>query len=297
MKSGKWNGKGLELRLIKEKMKEISGKYYLGNAEIKKAESFCDDFLFQESYIYEVMRVIDSIPMFVEDHLQRLAQTFKIQNTPLSYSEKEIYNQIYNLIEINKLDIGNIKITYYQKKSDKGDFKFLIYFTPHEYPTDDDYKNGVCVKLHKGIRENPNAKVMVTEFRQEANDIKASQNCYELLLVDDNNYITEGSRSNVFFIKGNKIYTPPTSDVLPGITRKHIIQGCIDLNFKIIEQKISVSEIAEFDAVFISGTSRKVLPVKQIDDYTYSVDNHYMREIQQNFENQIADYIKNQKAS
>ncbi|MBS4013054.1 MAG: aminotransferase class IV [Bacteroidetes bacterium] len=276
-------------------MKEIAGKYYLSNAEIRAVNSFCDNFLSHESYIYEVMRVIKNTPMFVEDHLMRLSQTFTLQNSLLPYSEKEIYTQIHKLIEINKLAFGNIKIAYSKNSIENKKPEFLIYVTPHEYPTEDDFRNGVCVKLFEGVRENPNAKVMVTSFRQEANEIKASQNCYELLLVDDNKCITEGSRSNVFFIKGNKVYTPPTSDVLPGITRKHIIAGCINLNINIIECKINSSEITEFDAVFISGTSRKVLPVRQIDSIVYSVDNPYMRKIQQDLENQIDDYIKKKK--
>ena len=43
---------------------------------------------------------------------------------------------------------------------------------------------------------------------------------YEVLLVDRNGRITEGSRSNVFFVKGNKFYTGPSAMVLVGITRK-----------------------------------------------------------------------------
>ena len=47
---------------------------------------------------------------------------------------------------------------------------------------------------------------------------------YEVLLVNRDGVITEGSRSNVFFIKSGEVYTPPTDAVLPGVTRTMIIR-------------------------------------------------------------------------
>ena len=275
-------------------MSECIGISFLENSIFKQSEEFSDDFLYLESYIYEVMRVFQGTPLFAEDHIERLLQTFALNNISITYSAEEIYQQIKTLININKLDLGNIKIVYTDDKM-KNDSHFLIYITPHDYPSEKDYEVGVCVRLHSGIRHNPNAKVMIPALREEANLIKSNQNCYEVLLVDNDGFITEGSRSNVFFVKDNTVYTPPLSDVLPGITRKHIISGCSQNSISVVEKKIAMNDIMEYDAVFISGTSRKVLPVNHIDDKMFSVNNTIMRKIQQNFNEQISEYINSKK--
>ncbi len=54
---------------------------------------------------------------------------------------------------------------------------------------------------------------------------------YEALLVNEEGYITEGSRSNVFLIKDGVIYTPADRDVLLGITRAKVIDLIRDYGF------------------------------------------------------------------
>ncbi len=278
-------------------MEICKGKYYINNAQALPVDCFNKEFYQLDEYIYEVIRVINGVPLFVEDHIERLIQTFSLKSTSIPYPFNDIIKQIETLIQINDFTFGNIKITYTYKPGNEENWKFLMYLTPHEYPTKEDYINGVDVRLFNGIRINPNAKVMVTELRKKANKIKELQNCYEILLINKQGQITEGSRSNVFFVLNDKVLTPPLTDVLPGVTRKNIIKICKNINYQVIESKISADEIEKFDAVFISGTSRKVLPVKRINELEYCVDNKIMRKIQQSFNEEIERYINDRLSS
>ena len=97
-------------------------------------------------------------------------------------------------------------------------------------------------------------------------------NAYEAFLVDDEGYITEGSRSNIFFVREGKLYTAPDDKVLGGITRKHVIDLCSINGIEIEFRCIALAEIEEYESVFMTGTSPMVLPVKSIDDFEFNVD-------------------------
>ncbi|KAH1096976.1 hypothetical protein J1N35_013897, partial [Gossypium stocksii] len=89
----------------------------------------------------------------------------------------------------------------------------------------------------------------------------------DVLYLDSVNkkYLEEVSASNIFTLKGNVISTPPTSGtILPGITRKSIIEIALGLGFQVEERFISVHELTEADEVFCTGTAVGVAAVGSV---------------------------------
>ena len=84
--------------------------------------------------------------------------------------------------------------------------------------------------------------------------------------MNENNLITEGSRSNIFFLKGEALTTAPDNVILNGITRKHILEICIENNIRVEFACVKA------DAVFITGTSPMVLPFCCIDNNFFNVN-------------------------
>lgn len=274
-------------------MQECLGNLYIHNGTLTDTSHFDDSFLDHPHYIYEVFRVIDKIALFLEDHLQRLQETCVLSKHCREFSTEEIKRYVYDVIDANHLYEGNMKIVLYQKQGARP--QFLVYISEHQYPTREQYKTGVPVSLFKGIRINPNAKVMDVELRKSTNKMKQERDVYETLLVDEEGCITEGSRSNVFFIRKGKVITPLLQDVLPGITRKHIMEICRELSIDVIEEKVPARSVVIMEAVFISGTSRKVLPVNQINDLKFDPIHPITRIIQSGFNKRVTDYISHHK--
>ncbi|WCJ35613.1 Branched-chain-amino-acid aminotransferase [Euphorbia peplus] len=89
----------------------------------------------------------------------------------------------------------------------------------------------------------------------------------DVLFLDSTNkkYIEEVSASNIFIAKGNVISTPPTNGtILPGITRKSIIELAQDRGYEVEERLIPVDELADADEVFCTGTGVVVSPIGSI---------------------------------
>ena len=149
----------------------------------------------------------------------------------------------------------------------------------HCYPEDEYYKKGVKVILYYGERENPNLKIVSTAFRAKISEKMKVANAHEALLVDRNGFITEGSKSNFFGIKDKKIITAKGEDVLRGITRHKIFKIAELLGIEVDEIDIKASEIMDLDALFISGTSVAILPISQVDNIKFDVNNETLRKI------------------
>ena len=144
--------------------------------------------------------------------------------------------------------------------------------------------------------DNPNAKVLFSTFKEEVSRELKKQGAFEALLVNKSGYILEGSRSNMFFVKNNKVYTAKAKDVLLGVTRKHIFKACEKLNIKIIEESISKKELHKLEGAFMTGTSVNVLPIYSIDNIKLdSIKNKIIKEINNFYSTEMADYIKNNR--
>ena len=199
--------------------------------------------------IYEVIRIFKGNPIFLKDNLLRLDNSLKKSNID---------------IHVEDLNLPDKLLHFTSGKPDE-----YIFQIPHAYPTSEDYKQGVPTLTYSAMRENPGVKYINTDLRTRTNRLIKQKQVYEVLLVDKEGYITEGSRSNVFFIGDNVIFTAPLEYVLPGTSRKRVFDICHKHRFPIIEKRIPVSELARYDAAFLSGTSPLILPINRIDELRF----------------------------
>ncbi|MCA9459353.1 MAG: branched-chain amino acid transaminase [Nanoarchaeota archaeon] len=93
----------------------------------------------------------------------------------------------------------------------------------------------------------------------------------EALLLDHEGNIAEGPGENIFFIKDKTLYTPQLGKILKGITRDSIIQIAKDLDYEVIERRISPYEISAFDSAFFLGTAAEVTPISEISGTKFNV--------------------------
>ncbi|SKA84865.1 branched-chain amino acid aminotransferase [Caloramator quimbayensis] len=264
---------------------------FIHNNKIYNVSEF--DNIYSEKFpsIYEVIRIIDKVPIFLEEHYERLKHSAEIIGYKLNLSIESIKENINKMIELNYVDNYNIKIVLNDFNLNLNEY---YYFIKSTYPEPKMYKEGVKACLYHAVRENPNAKIINAELRNEINNILNKGKYYEAILVN-NGEITEGSRSNIFFIKDDSLYTSPLSKVLPGITRQKILNLCQKNNINIYEYPIYANEIESYDAAFISGTSPKVLPISKINDISFNTQNKLLLKIMNLYDEEIKIYISKQK--
>jgi branched-chain amino acid aminotransferase len=272
-------------------MTDWIGKYCIVDGEIRPVNDIPVDSSYWEKPVYEVLRVEEGVPLFIEDHFLRLENSFSLCGKQFSFSLTEFRETVAKLIKTNKIQDGPVKFIF-----PSGEYRhFVAYFmTPHR-PSSDEYKYGIkTISLYEE-RNNPNAKIWNAPLREAATKLISKNEAYEAILIDKDGFITEGSRSNIFFVKDNTVYTTPDDRILPGITRKKVLEICFDKGIETKMMMVPYSKINKFDSAFLTGTSRKVVPVKCIDNHYFDTDNKLMRSIMGYFNELTAAYISKNK--
>ena len=81
-------------------------------------------------------------------------------------------------------------------------------------------------------------------------------------------FVNEGSKSNLFIVKDDLILTPPLSqNILPGITRNHVLRNLKKFGMKFKEENISLESLLQADEVWLTSSTKEIQPVSMIDTH------------------------------
>ncbi|MDZ7658824.1 aminotransferase class IV [Fodinibius sp.] len=128
------------------------------------------------------------------------------------------------------------------------------------------------------------------KFTNGINYILAAQQAAEkggddALMQTIDGFISETTIANLFWIKGDMIFTPDKEcDLIPGITRK-VVLDIIEENgqWECQKGKYSLDHLLEADAVWICNSVREVLAVEKIDHHNFDIDHPAIDELQNRY--------------
>lgn len=252
----------------------------LHNNNITDSENFSEKTFESGLSIYEVIRVLNGKPIFLQDNLLRLDNSIKKSNLDLDITNLHIQDKLDKVIRLENIQEGNLKYVLHITENKIDEY---IYQIPHSYPTQENYDNGITTISCMAMRENPEVKYVNNELRILTNQLIKEKQAYEVLLVDNEGYVTEGSRSNVFFIKDQTLFTAGTRYVLPGTSRKRVLDICKELHITVIEDRVAYDKLKEYSAAFITGTSPLILPIRKIDNLTFDPHNELLKKLMKSY--------------
>lgn len=266
---------------------KILGKQYIINGIAADVSDFNPGM--SADIYYEVVRMIDGKYLFLQDHIERLRHS--LSGSGIDLPNARSITESLRLLQLgNDFTLGNIRICIQKKPGEDTDL--LCYFIPYLYPEICTYKSGVQLVTYPHERPNPGIKKWDDRFRSSVSAYIRDHGVYEAVLMNGHKQITEGSRSNIFFLNDdNRIITPPEKSVLPGITRKHVFAICAEEGIEILERPILLDELDEMTSCFISGTSPKILPIWQLDGFQFAVDHPVLALLMDRFETLVKENL------
>lgn len=250
---------------------------FISDNNIVSTCDFIPEKIYVGRIIYEVVRIIDGKPLFFEEHINRFFISIQNNKRKTSLSRYSLALRIKTLIEVNKLSVGNVRFQI--SFSEDNSPIFTAWVSPFYYPPRELYENGSLLTTIEAERKNPNVKSYNPKLVEDVYSQIAKNNVFEALLVNNKGLITEGSRSNIFFVCESAIVTPMSSSVLLGITRQKITEIVRNCEIPFYERDITYNSISSFYGAFITGTSINVLPVKAINDVYFNSDNQILKEV------------------
>jgi branched-chain amino acid aminotransferase len=211
------------------------------------------------------------------EHYERLKKSADLIHLPLTYSTKDLVDATYELLERNNLKEAYIRPLVYAaapnmslKAPDKSDVFICAWAW-------DKYLGDKILRLSISSYQRPNPKALPIESKCSglyANSIVASTEAKikgfdEALLLDSNGNIAEGPGANFFLEKDGVLYTPPVGNILPGITRKTIMELADYMNIPLKEQHLKPNDLKDADGAFYTGTAAEVVGIGSVDNMEF----------------------------
>lgn len=218
--------------------------------------------------IFDYFRVLEGKPVFVEDHLNRLFHSLDVMDLELAYSKEELLDMIVELIDKNEAKRAGFRILVTGGFATDGytPTEPNLYMMMHSLPSYDPsiLENGAKLLSTAYQRVMPSVKTTIyVQSIHYAKKMKR-EGAVEVLYHWDGN-ITECSRSNIFFVDQNDTIITPKYGVLKGITRKNTLEVAKD-RYQVDERSVHMDEIPDMKEVFITSSTKAVMPIIQIDD-------------------------------
>eukprot|EP01094_Clydonella_sp_ATCC50884_P013053 TRINITY_DN23324_c0_g1_i1.p1 TRINITY_DN23324_c0_g1~~TRINITY_DN23324_c0_g1_i1.p1 ORF type:complete len:213 (+),score=43.56 TRINITY_DN23324_c0_g1_i1:140-778(+) len=135
----------------------------------------------------------------------------------------------------------------------------------------------IIVEVRKAKREHPTVKSIEWMRERGALKEKMARGTAEVLLKNENGEIAEGLSSNFFAFARGELQTAPDDLVLPGTISKLVFEICEKNRFTVAHRMPSVEDMDSWDAAFLTSTSRLILPIDEVRDYTDSDEIHRVR--------------------
>jgi branched-subunit amino acid aminotransferase/4-amino-4-deoxychorismate lyase len=249
-------------------MKEFSmGMHAILNGKVIKAEeatlSVQDRELQYGFGVYESLRVIEGKAVYPEDHIERLFHSATGIALRHQFTSDQVLTWLRLLIASDNLEEATIRILL------MGGMEARLFITSGVLLTYPEafYTEGITCISYEGERLFPQYKTCSLLMNYVALRQASTAGAFEALLVDRNDRVLEGTRSNVFACTGNTLYTAPSHEVLEGVTRDRILKAAEQLGYSIVYEAPTRSDLLDlrYDELFISSTSMGALPVASFD--------------------------------
>lgn len=248
--------------------------------EEAKVSVFDRGFLYGDS-VYETIATAHGRLFALEEHLTRLersAERIGLCPPPRAEMERAIAETV--AAAGNRESRVRIMITRGAGKLDldpasADDPQLLVFAFPLNPPSPEMYARGVSVAIVSMTRNSPQAIDPSVKSGNYLNNVLAvgearrRSGAYEAILCAADGSVAEGASSNVFVVDGGAVLTPPLAvGILDGITRAKVLELCRANRFAVREERISPDQLRGAAEVFITSSTRSILPVTRVDDRT-----------------------------
>ena len=249
----------------------LNGEYLA--EELAKISIFDRSVLFGDA-IYEVAGVSEGKLINFDSHIERYLSSLQKLQISVPLNRDEILNAFRKLIKLNRVVEGLVYMHISRGVADR-DFIWQESLTPTVFMFTQTTPAALLELPEKGIKLSSHP-----DIRWARRDIKsanllaqvlakksAKDACAdEVLLIDDEGYVTECCSSSFFLIKDKQIITRPLNqDILAGRTRQAIIKLCTENEIELVERKFKVQDALSADEAMTRAALVHMLPVIEID--------------------------------
>ncbi len=226
--------------------------------------------------LFETMRAYQGKIFRLDRHLQRLMDSAGILGMAAGLSDIDLGRACTDTMAANKLSDARLRLTVSRGEvpsfpgvSNRTTPTVLVAATPYLPPPPTVYAQGYTAGMAQLRRQS---RSVLSEIKSTSYllSVLAKMDAEkagldEALLLNERGLIAEGSISNVFFVRGSVLVTPPVaSGILPGVTRGVVMELARALAIGVHEVDIKSDEMKQFDEAFLTNSALEIMPLVKI---------------------------------
>lgn len=250
--------------------------------------------------VFSTLRVSNGTLFAFERHYSRLERDARRLRVPFPFSPDELRSALLELVKANQAWDAVLRVAIVRNRGGlfegpgiERDFDVVAFTAPLS-----NWGQGVYLSYVPNGRfgASPFAGAKVTSWAENLTWYEeAHENGFdEVVLLNENGEVSECTSANIFAIEGQHVWTPPlaTSGCLPGVTRAILLEELKLPGIEIAERAITPSELEAADCVFITSTTRDLLPVVAIDGVELKQEKPVLQLLRQTFASYRERYNK-----
>lgn len=255
--------------------------------------------------VFSTLRVYDGVLFAFSRHYARMERDARLLHVPFTIAQDDLHRQLLKLIEVNQAANATLRVSVvrnrgglFEASGSRSDAD-LVAFTADL----SQWGQGVRLYYVPNARHaaSPFAGTKITSWAQNLTWYEeAHERGYdEVVLLNQHGQISECTSANIFAIFGTDVVTPPldTSGCLPGVTRALLLEDIKVPGLTIRERTLTPEQLDTADQVFITSTTRNLLPVLEIENRPLRQAPETLSLLQRAFADYQADYAARHHAS
>ena len=250
------------------------------NGEVSKVEEaslplFDRGFLLGDG-CFEVLKIKMGRFVFLEEHLDRLFEGLLYLFIEAFFTKEELIKRMKNLVHVSGYQEAYFRVTVTRGSSlgfhTQEPLKTNLYLFIKEISPQT--SESLKLKLVQSSFTDRKPRIKTNAYQESLRELfLAKKEGYDdFLWVNSEGEVTEASSSNIFFLErdGISFVTPHVySGLLPGITRKKLIEFLKADGNRVVERSIFQEELEKFSGSFLTSSIRGVVEIKKIGEFSF----------------------------
>lgn len=239
--------------------------------------------------VFETILYLNEKLVLEDFHFERLFNSLQFLQIKFKHLSKDtLQNDVGLLCDKNNHNTCRVRLTVYRDKDDKASYLIEtgdVPFDVHEY-NDDGWNICIYPYVRKGIDAFSNLKsINYLPFVMAAKYAEAN-NLNESIILNANNHICEGSKTNIFLVKNQQVLTPALHEgCINGVMRRHVIEIIKKHGLPVHQTKIREEDLLDADEVFLTNAIQVIKWVLRYKEkeFTSSFSKEISKSILSNF--------------
>jgi branched-chain amino acid aminotransferase len=233
-----------------------------------------DDLGLQRGYgIFDFLRVMGKIPLYMEDHLDRFYRSAEKMHLNVPVDRSALRDIILRLAEANDLTVSGMRFLLTGGSAADGYTisapRLMVMHQPLAAPPIEWSGKGYVLCAHPFLRQMPDVKTIDYLMAIWLQPRLKSQGGDDILYHHDG-LVTECPRANFFIVSHADTIVTPVRNMLHGVTRLQIINVARSIGLKVEERDLPLTEVMQAKEAFISSSTKRIIPVSRIDGHDFS---------------------------